>query len=869
MLEAVLRLRRGLPLLAVGGAVALLATSAALAAVPEAPPANQTVEATSSSGAVVAYSEAVWDCTPDSGSTFALGTTTVSCTATDPDTGLPENATFTVTVQDTSAPALTLPAGPTVEATSPVGAAVGYSVGVADIADPNVALTCNPGSGATFPLGVTAVSCTATDAGGNTSAGTFTVTVQDTTAPALMLPSGSTVEATSSAGAAVGFSVSAADAVDTGVVPTCSHAAGSTFPLGSTAVSCTATDTRGNTSSGTFTVTVADTTAPVLTLPTVPTTEATSPAGAAVGYSVSAGDVVDTSVVPTCTPASGSTFSLGSTTVSCTATDDHGNARSGTFTITVADTRAPAINVPGSTVNSETEVPSGAIVTFVASAADLVNGPITPTCAPASGSLFPVGTRTVTCSAADASGNAATATFAVTVTLIDRTAPVVTVPGPITAEAQSPDGARVTFTASAADNLDGPISPLCSPSSGSTFRRGTTTVTCSVTDARGNAGKGTFTVTVADTKAPALVLPSSLTVEANSPLGSVVTYTASAVDVADGPLPPTSIRCTPASGNRFPLGRTQVQCRAADTSGNAATKDMTVSVIDSTAPVLTVPAPIALTAPASGLPATDPALARFLAGATAEDMVDSRPTLRHDAPAVFPLGQTTVTFVATDSFGNWQIGKSSVTLTAQPLAAPPPAAVDRIPPDNVSALRAERGNARVRLRWRRPPTPDFDRVEILRSENQVGATQTRVFRGPESTFLDRTLVNGTAYRYVVVSYDRAGNRSPGVAIVATPKATMLLKPLEGARISGAPTLAWTRARGATYYNLQLYRGAHKALSIWLEATSFKLKRQWTFAGRRERLRPGFYRWYVWPGIGDPALGNYGPMLGESTFTIVR
>jgi HYR domain len=439
----------------------------------------------------------------------------------------------------------------------------------------------------------------------------------------------------------------------------------------------------------------------------------------------------------------------------------------------------------------------------------------------------------------------------------------------MTAEAQGPDGARVTFTASATDNLDGPISPKCSPSSGSTFHRGTTTVTCSVTDARGNDGKGTFTVTVADTKAPAVALPPSLTVEANSPLGSVVTYTVSAVDVADGPLPPASIRCAPASGNRFPLGRTQVQCRAADTSGNAATREMTVTVVDSTAPVLTVPAPIALTAPATGRPATEPTIARFLGGARAEDMVDSRPTLRHDAPAVFPLGQTTVTFVATDSFGNWEIGKSSVTLYAQPLAAPPPAAVDRIPPDNVSALRAERGDARVRLRWRRPPTPDFERVEILRSENQVGAAQTRVFRGSETTFLDRALVNGTAYRYVVVSYDRAGNRSPGVAIVATPKATMLLKPLEGARISRAPTLTWARARGATYYNVQLYRGVHKALSIWLERTSFKIKRQWTFAGRRERLRPGFYRWYVWPGIGDPALGNYGPMLGESSFTIVR
>jgi hypothetical protein len=589
------------------------------------------------------------------------------------------------------------------------------------------------------------------------------------------------------------------------------------------------------------------------------TLEATSPSGAVATYSEAVWD---------CTPDSGSTFALGATTVSCTAPDQEtGEPVTATFTVTVQDLTPPAVTTPGP-LNQEAVDPTGTAVSFSASASDIVDGSLTPSCTPGSGSLFPIGATSVTCTATDAHGNTGSASFPVTVTLVDTTPPVVTVPGPITAEAQGPDGAQVTFTATAADNLDGPVTPACSPSSGSTFRRGTTTVTCAVSDARGNNGNGTFTVTVADTKAPALILPPDLTVEANSPLGSVVTFTVSAVDVADGPLPPTAVRCTPATGSRFPLGRTLVQCRATDTSANVATKDLTVSVVDSTAPVLTVPAPIALTATAAGLPATDPALARFLGGATAEDMVDSRPTLRHDAPAVFPLGQTTVTFVATDFAGNSEIGKSSVTLTAQPLAAPPPAAVDRIPPDNVSTLRAERGNARVRLRWRRPPTPDFDRVEILRSENQAGAPRTRVFAGSQTTFLDRALVNGTAYRYVVVSYDRAGNRSAGVAIVATPIATMLIKPLEGARIAAAPTLAWARAPGATYYNLQLYRGVHKALSIWLKATSFKLKRQWTFAGRRERLRPGFYRWYVWPGTGDPALGKYGPMLGESNFTII-
>lgn len=86
------------------------------------------------------------------------------------------------------------------------------------------------------------------------------------------------------------------------------------------------------------TVTPSDTTPPVLTTPTSPVTaDATSPAGAVVTYVVTALDAVDGAVVPTCAPASGSTFALGDTTVSCTATDQAGNTSApATFTVHVA-----------------------------------------------------------------------------------------------------------------------------------------------------------------------------------------------------------------------------------------------------------------------------------------------------------------------------------------------------------------------------------------------------------------------------------------------------------------------------------------------------------------------------------------------------
>jgi hypothetical protein len=100
-------------------------------------------------------------------------------------------------------------------------------------------------------------------------------------------------------------------------------------------VSCSATDAAGNTATGSFNVTVQDTTPPTLTLPSDITAEATGPSGAAVIYSASASDLVDGSVAVNCSPASGSTFAPGTTTVNCSATDAAGNTANGTFKVIV------------------------------------------------------------------------------------------------------------------------------------------------------------------------------------------------------------------------------------------------------------------------------------------------------------------------------------------------------------------------------------------------------------------------------------------------------------------------------------------------------------------------------------------------------
>ena len=159
--------------------------------------------------------------------------------------------------------------------------------------------------------------------------------VQDTTAPSLTLPADKTAEATGPSGAEVNFTATADDAVTGSRPVTCSPDSGSTFPLGTTTVDCSANDGSGNSTSGSFKVTVQDTTAPSLNLPANITKLATGNSGATVTYTASATDLVDGSRPVSCTPASGSTFQVGTTTVHCSATDLHTNTANGSFTVTV------------------------------------------------------------------------------------------------------------------------------------------------------------------------------------------------------------------------------------------------------------------------------------------------------------------------------------------------------------------------------------------------------------------------------------------------------------------------------------------------------------------------------------------------------
>ena len=294
-----------------------------------------------------------------------------------------------------------------------------------------------------WTLGIYQITYSAVDAVGNEATASRYAWVRDTTPPVISTQPDIVAEATSATGAVVTFAPTATDAVGTPVVTTV-PASGSMFPLGATSVTITAIDSSGNTATGTFTVTVADTTAPVIAAQPDLVVEATDAFGAVVTFTPTATDTVGTPVVTT-SPVSGSTFPVGTTTVTVTAKDAANNTATSTFTVTVVDTTAPVIAAQPDLVVEATDA-FGAVVTFAPTATDAVSTPVVTT-SPASGSTFPVGTTTVTITAKDAANNTATGTF--TVTVVDPygiTLPNVAWPFAIDLAMQSAGGNSLTGT---------------------------------------------------------------------------------------------------------------------------------------------------------------------------------------------------------------------------------------------------------------------------------------------------------------------------------------------------------------------------------------------------------------------------------------
>ena len=344
-----------------------------------------------------------------------------------------------------------------------------------------------------FPVGDTTVTWSATDSAGNTGTDSQLVSVVDTTAPVLTAPADLVEEASGPLSAVSIIAPIATDLVDGSITATLDNPG--PYALGDTLVTWTAVDSAGNSVSDTHTITVVDTTGPVVTPPGDISMEATAVLTEVTLGTATATDAVEGAVSVNVDHTG--PFAIGSILVTWSAVDSQGNLGSGQQSVTVVDSTPPTLDVPGDVV-VVSDIPI-AIDIGTASSSDLFAVTVSHD-APA---LFPVGLTVVTWVSEDANGNRTELTQDVVVNPSpDILPPVVTAPGDIVAEATSLLTPVSLGTASANDNRDGVL--VATIDNTGPYPLGVTVVTWSATDAAGNTASDTQTVTVVDTTAPVI-----------------------------------------------------------------------------------------------------------------------------------------------------------------------------------------------------------------------------------------------------------------------------------------------------------------------------------------------------------------------------
>ncbi len=347
-----------------------------------------------------------------SGSTFPVGTTTVSYMATD-STGNTASCSFTVTVVDNQNPTIACPANVTVNADNGTCAATNVALGSPTTGDNcGVQGTSNNGP-ASYPVGTTAVTWTVTDINGNTATCTQNVTVVDNQNPTISCPADVTVNADNGICAATNVNLGTPTTADNCGVQGTSNNGPASYPVGTTVVTWTVNDVNGNTATCTQNVTVLDNQNPTISIGNV-TVNADNGACAATNVNLGIPTTGDNCGVQGTSNDGPASYPVGTTTVNWTVTDVNGNTNTTTQTVTVVDNQAPIVACQPYTLNL-----SGG--TGTVSASDVDNNS-SDNCGIASMSVSPntftcadAGENTVVLTVTDIHGNSASCTTTVTV----------------------------------------------------------------------------------------------------------------------------------------------------------------------------------------------------------------------------------------------------------------------------------------------------------------------------------------------------------------------------------------------------------------------------------------------------------------------
>jgi hypothetical protein len=312
------------------------------------------------------------------------------------------------------------------------------------------------------------------------------------------------------------------------------------------------------------------------------------------------------------------------------ATDASGNKANATQTVDVIHTIPPKLTVPSNVTFEATSISNNIVSLGSPTVVDIE--PVTVTNdAP---KQFQIGLTTVTWIAKDASNNTSNATQ--TILVIHTIPPKLTVPSNVTFEATSlKDNTVPIGNATATD-----IQPVTITNNASkTFPLGKTTILWVATDASGNKANATQIINVVDTTAPKITAPASINITATS-----LTENTASIGNATTSDNVKVVSLTNNASKTFPLGKTVVLWTAVDEAGNKANATQIIDVRNITPPKLTVPSNVTFEA-TSLKDNTVP-----IGNATATDIQPV--TITNNASKTFPLGKTTILWVATDASGN-------------------------------------------------------------------------------------------------------------------------------------------------------------------------------------------------------------------------
>ena len=620
----------------------------------------------------------------DSGSSFPVGTTEVLYEAED-IYGNQVTETFSVTVIDAENPEILGLSGDIASTNDAgaCGAVIGWTEPTAEDNCGIQSLTSSHNSGDLFEVGTTTVTYTAIDIHGNELSGSFNVTITDDENPVILGLSGNIAASNDAGDCGAVITWTEPSAIDNCDVQslTSSHNSGDFFEVGTTTVTYTAQDIHGNEISGSFDVTVSDDENPVILglSGNIAASNDAGDCGAVITWTEPS--AIDNCDVQSLTSShnSGDFFEVGTTTVTYTAMDIHGNMISGSFDVSISDDEAPVLaNVPMDMVLTNDPGDCGAIATWANPSSSDNCGVSLSQQSHDSGDFFPVGTTIVSFDIEDEAGNSASASFQITV--LDEENPSISgLSGDLTVNNTPGEcSAVVTWSMPSASDNCGIASFELSHDSGSTFPVGTTLVTATATDDAGNETEESFEITVLDNENPAIINLSgdiNLSNEIRE-CGATATW---ADHIAVDNCGFVAVTTSHDSGDFFPVGSTVVTVTATDDSGNETTGTFTVTVIDDEDPrILGTPTDISLE--------NDPGECGAVATWSAFGVVDNCPgaslEISHDSGSQFPVGQTEVVLTLTDTAGNQVLLSFFVTVAdteAPTIEAPASIAVDATP----------------------------------------------------------------------------------------------------------------------------------------------------------------------------------------------